>query len=148
MSRDLAGARLALGMDKPLDDVMLLDAVATACLLMASADGEIAPEETRRIAEVLITLAGSTENRDLVQGVLDGLAREVVSKGQAHYLALLKERVRDPVQRRKTLAYAAAVAWADDQLDDAEQELLGQLAQTFGVGGDELGKLVGLLRSL
>ncbi len=148
MTRDLEAARAALGADGLLDDVTLLDAVGTACLLMAAADGELAPAETRRIADMLITLAGSEESRPAVETALEGLAREVVGPAQAIALARIRGQLRDPGQRRKALACVATVAWADGSLDDAELDLLGRLADEFGVGAEELERLLAVLRDL
>lgn len=146
MARDLDQVKQALASAGPLDGVELLDAVATCCLLMAAADGEVAPAETRRIAAVLIELVGTAENGEVVRGVLDALAREVAKSGVEPQVASLATRLRDPMQRRKALTYAAAVAFADDQLDAAEEGLLRKLATAFEVDGDELDVLLEIFR--
>jgi tellurite resistance protein len=146
MARDLERVREALREAGPLEPPALIDAVATACLLMAAADGHIAPAETRRIAEVLIALSGTVEDREAVESALQERAVEVATGDQEHHVRELAERVREPQQRRKVLAYAAAVAWADHRLDIEEEVLLEQLAEAFEVEREELARLVGLLK--
>lgn len=144
--RGFQGAKQVLATAGALDGVELLDAVATSCLLMAAADGAIAPEETRRIADILITLVGTGENPEVVQSVLDSLARQVTTDHIDSSVAALATRLREPVQRRKALTYAVAVAFADDRLDAAEEGLLRRLATAFEIGSEEVDALLKLFR--
>src|SRR4029077_19740822 len=128
----------------PLSPVELLDAAATACLLMAAADGEVSAPELRRIAEVLIAITGSLDERARVQRTLDRVGADMTPERQAFYIQDLAARITDADQRRKTLAYATAVAWAEECLDFEEEARLFRLADAFSVPKREVQSLIRL----
>jgi tellurite resistance protein len=145
MTRDLALVQRALGDEGPLNDPKLLEAVATICLLMAAADGEVSPAERKRIPELLLQLTGGTDVAP-VQTVLGAAAKRIEGRERESILEHLAATVINPGMRRRMLAYAAAVAWADKRLHDPEALLLGEIAGYFDIGAIETEQLVQRLK--
>ncbi|MSP62267.1 MAG: hypothetical protein EXR72_18440 [Myxococcales bacterium] len=145
-ARSLDLIRDALVEIGPLGGVEMLDAVATTCLLLASADGAVSEAETVRIATTLMALTGTTEDLTLVQAALATLGRQFGARTTEEHIQDLAARLHDPAQRRRALSYAAGVAYADDHLGEEEEALLMRLAQAFGIRSQEAAGLIGQFR--
>jgi tellurite resistance protein len=120
-----------------------VDPLAETMFLMMSADGKISDQE-----------------RDVVRGAIRGLSDNLIRTGTINvmienYEARLKEQSRDqrlheiaeeiasePSEAEGAFALAAAVALADDDVADEENELINQLADWFGISDDRAASIL------
>jgi tellurite resistance protein len=134
-----------MGMLSPEETTALsrVDPLAETMYLMMSADGKIAEAE-----------------RDVVRGAIRGLSDNLIRSGTINvmienYEARLKEQSRDqrlheiaeeiagePSEAEGAFALAAAVALADDEIADAENEMINTLAEWFGIAPERASSIL------
>jgi tellurite resistance protein len=121
------------------------EALFEAMYLMIAADGEVAEEER----EVLRgAVRGLTDNsfRTVHMDKLIETCRERAKEGTKARLAtigpILKE---DPALVEAAFSLAAAVAFADEDIKDAENDLINDLADALDISGDRAEELLSQL---
>jgi uncharacterized tellurite resistance protein B-like protein len=122
-------------------------ALFEAMFLMIGADGDVADAER----EVLRgAVRGLTDNGvrtayiDKLFGECTALASEGIEARLAAIAPVLKE---DPALVEAAFSLAAAVAFADSDIRDEENELINQMADALGIDGERAEELLNLLES-
>jgi tellurite resistance protein len=134
-------------------------------------EGLLSPEETQALARVdplaetmflMMAADGKVEEaeRDAVRGAIRGLTDDIIRSGTIkvmleNYQQKLEEEGREarlqeiaeaiaeePSDAEGAFALAAAVALADDDVADEENELINQLAEWFGISDERAGEIL------
>jgi tellurite resistance protein len=104
----------------------VLDAVAEAMYLMISADGTIADSEREVLRGALRELTVGAMRSALIEKLLDG----VEAAKQAAISKILGQR---PEAAEAAFVLSAAVAFADNEIADEENEVLNDFAEKLGI---------------
>ena len=146
MAEAIDDAKRALRETGPLSGPEMIHAVAAACYLMAAADGKVTDEERHRLARTVAQLATAPGQAEGVNEFVEIIANQAKIEDSGTILRQLAAQVRDPQERRNTIAYAAAIAWVDGILDFEEEVLLLDLGEAFGVPPGEVREISERLR--
>lgn len=113
------------------------DAVAEAMFLMIAADGTIAESERLVMRGALRELTGGMMRSAAIEAMIDRFTEALQKQGQENRLneicTLLRER---PEAAEAAFVLTAAAAFADDEIADAENEILNSLAEKLYIDGD------------
>lgn len=109
-------------------------ALCEAMYLMMSADGTISNDEREVLKGALRTLTFDEIRGFHVEAMLDAASKRIAEHGRdARLRAVVEELREDPMRAETAFLLAAAIAFADDDIDDRENELLEQLATDLGI---------------
>jgi tellurite resistance protein len=123
------------------------EALFEVMYLMIAADGNVATEERevlRGAVRGLTDGAVRTVHIDKLLGECDARKDEGVDKRLEALAPILKE---DPALVEAAFSLAAAIAFADDEIQDEENELINQLAEVLELDGDRADELLNQLES-
>jgi tellurite resistance protein len=138
----LRGQRPSLVISKPLsaDDALLTQAVADygalceAMYLMMSADGHVTNDEREVLKGALRSLSFDEVRGIHIEAMLDAASRRIAEQGRDKRLqAVLEELREDPTRAEVAFVLAAAIAFADSQIADGENDLLNEMAEGLGI---------------
>ncbi len=122
-------------------------ALFEAMFLMIGADGEVADEER----EVLRGAVRGLTDNGVRTAYIDKLFAEckaVEDQGvEARLKAIAPVLQEDPALLEAAFSLAAAIAFADSDIKDEENDLINQMAEVLGIDGDRAEELLGLLES-
>jgi tellurite resistance protein len=129
----------ALGQsDVPADIILRFDALAEAMFLMAMADGTIDATEEDTLRGALRELSEGTVRSAHIASMLDKAKQRLATEGAEKRLAAVAEALRaDRGTAEAAFVLAAAIAFADDEIADAENDLLNELAEALDIDGDQ-----------
>jgi tellurite resistance protein len=111
------------------------------CLLVASADDDLAEEE---LAELRVKLRATVEvdtNDAILDALIDSERRAIAEQGTEAYLEKLITRIPED-QRRAALASAVDVAFADG-LDASEDKFVRRIAKALGIPEEVVNEMAG-----
>jgi tellurite resistance protein len=112
----------------------VLDAVAEAMYLMISADGTIADSEREVLRGALRELTVGAMRSALIEKLLDGFEAAKQAEGQeARLTAISKILAQRPEAAEAAFVLSAAVAFADNEIADEENEVLNDFAEKLGI---------------
>jgi len=120
-----------------------IGALVEAAYLIASADGRYSSEESERLVERVGALTEHKFGPDALASMAEAARSRVDDEGIAARAAAIAEALPDPDLRRATLLVASTVAWLDGGVGQKEGLALQNLARAFGIGIDELHKIMG-----
>lgn len=113
------------------------DAVAEAMFLMISSDGNVAESERLVMRGALRELTGGIMRSAAIEAMIDRFKVALDQQGQEARLneicSLLRER---PEAAEAAFVLTAAVAFADDEIADAENDILNALAEKLLIDAD------------
>lgn len=119
-----------------------------AMYLMMSADGQVTNDEREVLKGALRNLTYDEIRSHHIEAMLDSAARHIAEQGREKRLAEVVEELRgDPARAEVALVLAAAVAFADDEIADEENELLNRFAEGLGIDPDRANELLDLAES-
>ena len=138
------GQRPSIVLDKPgavsAEAAELVQCVADygglceAMYLMMSVDGQVANEEREVLKGALRNLSFDEIRGIHIEAMLDSAARRVAEQGRQKRLDSVVEELReDPTRAEVAFVLAAAIAFADNVIHDAENDLLNELAEGLGI---------------
>ncbi len=133
------------GMLSPEESAALnrVDPLAETMFLMMSADGKV--EDTERDA-VRGAIRGLTDNllrSGTINVMLENYEKRLSEQGRdARLQEIADEIAEEPTEAEGAFALAAAVALADDEIADAENEFINQLAEWFGISEDRANEIL------
>jgi uncharacterized tellurite resistance protein B-like protein len=113
------------------------DAVAEAMFLMISADGTVAESERLVLRGALRELTGGMMRSAAIEAMIDRFAAALAAEGQEKRLDAICALLRDRTEAAEAaFVLTAAVAFADDEIADAENDILNALAEKLNIDGD------------
>jgi tellurite resistance protein len=119
------------------------DAVAETMYLMVATDGKVEEAERVVIKGAIRELTANQMRTPAIDALVAEMDARVTSEGQAKRLAsvceLLSER---PEAAEAAFVLAAAVAFADNEIADEENELLNDLAEKLDISGERAEQLL------
>jgi tellurite resistance protein len=147
----LTGARAAEAMAHPIqgDDeaAKLFDACFEGMYLMLSADGSIGPEERDLLRGAIRELTANAVRSAQIDKMCEQAAERYATEGQAKRLddisVILKS---DRVAAEAAFVLAAAMAFADNEVADEENDLLNEFADKLDIDTDRANELLDQLQ--
>lgn len=124
-------AREGLLNQQEKDTLARVDAVAETMFLMMAADDKIADTELTAVRGAVRGLTGEVLSDGIVDVMLEQYALRLREQGRQSRLREIAGAITDPNEAESAFALAAAVALADDDVDDAENQLIQELASWF-----------------
>lgn len=110
-----------------------IDAVAETMFLMMAADGQVSESERDAVRGAIRGLTGDVLNTGVINVMLEAYAVRLTEQGREQRLRHIAESVSNEASEAESaFALAAAVALADDRVDDEEDHLIDELARYFG----------------
>lgn len=97
---------------------------------MVLADGIVHPKEMETLYRIGLENYGLTED-EITEGVKSAVVSSVIPELPEEKIAVLYEM--------------AVIAWADDELEEAERNMLRRYAMMYGVNGESVDELVDFL---
>jgi tellurite resistance protein len=115
-----------------------VDAVAETMFLMMAADGEVADAERDAVRGAIRGLTGEVLHAGIIKVMLETYAARLRDQGRDERLRQIAQGVAGEANEAESaFALAAAVALADDQVADEENNLINELARWFGFSETE-----------
>jgi tellurite resistance protein len=109
-------------------------ALTEAMYLMMSADGEVTNDEREVLRGALRALSSDTIRSAHIESLLDSAAKKVVEHGREGRMEDVIAQLRDdPARAEVAFVLAAAIAFADNAIADAENDTLNELAEGLGI---------------
>lgn len=113
------------------------DAVAEAMFLMIASDGTISESERIVLRGALRELTGGMMRSAAIEAMMDRFAQALEEQGQEKRLDELCNLLRDRMDAAEAaFVLSAAVAFADDEIADAENDILNALAEKLNIDSD------------
>ncbi len=127
------------GMLSPEESAALtrVDPLAETMFLMMSADGKIADEERDAVRGAIRGLTDNLLRSGTINVMLENYEQRLAEQGRDARLHEIAEEIsEEPSEAEGAFALAAAVALADDEIAEEENEFINQLADWFGIAED------------
>lgn len=111
-----------------------IDPIAETMYLMMTADGVVATAEQDALRGAIRGLTNNAIRSGTINVMLETFQAKLSESSRNERLQEIAESVaEDPHEAESAFALAAAVALADDEVDDNENEFINQLAEWFGI---------------
>jgi tellurite resistance protein len=111
-----------------------VDPLAETMFLMMSADGKIADEEKDAVRGAIRGLTDNLLRSGTINVMLENYAGRLLEQGKDQRLHEIAEEISgEPGEAEGAFALAAAVAMADQEVAEEENEFINQLAEWFGI---------------
>jgi tellurite resistance protein len=133
------------GMLSPEESAALtrVDPLAETMFLMMSADGKIADEERDAVRGAIRGLTDNLLRSGTINVMLENYQQRLAEQGRDARLHEIAEEIsEEPSEAEGAFALAAAVALADNEIADEENEFINQLADWFGIADDRATELL------
>jgi uncharacterized tellurite resistance protein B-like protein len=121
------------------------EALFEAMFLMIAADGEVAEEEREVLRGAVRGLTDNAVRTVHIEKLVE-TCKERAKEGTAARLAAIAPTLtEDPALVDAAFSLAAAIAFADQEIKDAENDLINDLAEALGIDGDRADQLLSQL---
>jgi len=111
-----------------------VDPLAETMFLMMAVDGKVAEVERDAVRGAIRGLTDNVLRTGTINVMLETYAERLATQGRDQRLHEIAEDLADePSEAEGAFALAAAVAYADDEVDAAENEFINQLADWLGI---------------
>ena len=127
------------GMLSPEESAALtrVDPLAETMFLMMSADGRIADEERDAVRGAIRGLTDNLLRSGTINVMLENYEQRLAEQGRdARLHEIAEEIAEERSEAEGAFALAAAVAMADNEIAEEENEFINQLADWFGIADD------------
>lgn len=123
------------------------EALFEAMFLMIAADGEVAEAEREVLRGAVRGLTDNAVRSVHIEALVD-VCKERLKEGTKARLAAIAPTLKeDPALIEAAFSLAAAVAFADQDIKDTENELINDLADILDISGDRADELLGQLEA-
>lgn len=127
-------ARAGLLSDEEATALKRIDPMVETLFLVIAADGTITPAERDAVRGAVRGLTGNLLHDGTIQVMLEQYEQTLAAEGRdARLRAIGQALVGQASDAEGAFALAAAVALADDQVADEEEQLINQLAGWFNI---------------
>ncbi|HEY6724930.1 MAG TPA: TerB family tellurite resistance protein [Polyangiaceae bacterium] len=111
-----------------------VDPLAETMFLMMAVDGKVAEIERDAVRGAIRGLTDNVLRTGTINVMLETYAERLAAQGRDQRLHEIAEDIADaPSEAEGAFALAAAVAYADDEIDASENEFINQLADWLGI---------------
>jgi len=111
-----------------------VEPLAETMFLMMAVDGKVADIERDAVRGAIRGLTGNVLRTGTINVMLETYAERLAEQGRDQRLHEIAEEIaEEPSEAEGAFALAAAVAYADDEVDASENEFINQLAEWFGI---------------
>ncbi len=111
-----------------------IDPIAETMYLMMTADGVVATAEQDALRGAIRGLTNNAIRSGTINVMLETFGVRLKESSRDERLQEIAESVaEDPLEAESAFTLAAAVALADDEVDEGENEFINQLAEWFGI---------------
>jgi tellurite resistance protein len=111
-----------------------VDPMVETLFLMMAADGKVTDSERSAVRGAVRGLTGDLLHEGTIKVMLETYERTLVEQGREERLRSIGVSLaKHPSDAEGAFALAAAVALADDEVDDEERKLVAQIASWFGI---------------
>jgi len=108
-----------------------------------AADGTLAEIERDAVRGAIRGLTDNLLRSGTITVMLEGYAQRLADSGRdARLHEIAEELAEDPQEAEGAFALAAAVALADDDVSEAENAFINQLAEWFGISAERAGEIL------
>lgn len=129
--------------DVPADVLLRFDAICEAMYLMAKADGKLDPTEADTLRGAIRELSDGTVRSVHIQKMMEGAEARLAKEGlEARIKGVAAQLHGDPGTAEAAFALAAAVAFADNEIADEENDMLNSFAEALGIDEDQANALL------
>lgn len=120
-----------------------VDPLAEAMYLMMSADGKLAEAERDAVRGAIRGLTSDLLRSGTINVMLESYAQRLAEQGRdARLQEIAGELAEERSEAEAAFALAAAVALADDEVTDEENDFINQLAEWFGIAPERAGQIL------
>jgi len=120
-----------------------VDPLAETMFLMMSADGKIAETERDAVRGAIRGLTDNILRTGTINVMMENYEVRLKEQGKdARLQEIASEIAEDPYEAEGAFALAAAVALADDEVTEEENDLINQLADWFGISPERTGEIL------
>jgi len=123
------------------------EALFEAMFLMIAADGDFADEEREVLRGAVRGLTDNAVRTAHIDKLFEECKGRIAEGVPARLAAIGPVLQEDPALVEAAFSLAAAVAFADSDIKDEENELINEMAEAFGIDGDRADTLLTLLES-
>lgn len=128
--------------------VQSIDPVVEMMFLMMASDGDLGDEERVVIRGAVRELTQGFVRSSTLEVLLENFEKGLNEQGQDARLADIASRLRDDVPGAESaFVLAAAVAFADEDIKDSENELLNKFAEEADISEERANQLLDELES-
>jgi len=117
----------------PPDVLLRFDALCEVMFLMASADGKVSPEEEDTLRGAIRELSENNVRSQHIRSMMEGAQARLAKEGKEAHIKAVATQLTDDASADAAFVLAAAVAFADDKIEDEENEVLNELAEALGI---------------
>ena len=129
--------------DVPPEVLMRFDALCEAMYLMATADGKLDEAEEEVLRGAIRELSEGSVRSVHIRSMMEGAQRRFSKEGMDARIKAVAEKLHgDPPTAEAAFVLAAAVAFADNEIADEENDMLNKLADELGIEADVAEKLL------
>jgi tellurite resistance protein len=129
--------------DVPADVLLRFDAICEAMYLMAKADGKLDPAESDTLRGAIRELSDGNVRSVHIQKMMEGAEQRLAKEGlEARIKAVAQKLEGDEGTAEAAFALAAAVAFADNEIADEENDMLNSFADALGIDADKANALL------
>jgi tellurite resistance protein len=111
-----------------------VDPLAEAMFLMMSADGKVSDQERDAVRGAIRGLTDDVLRSGTINVMLENYAKRLAEQGRdARLREIASDIAEETSEAEGAFALSAAIALADDEVADEENDLINQLAEWFGI---------------
>jgi tellurite resistance protein len=121
------------------------EALFEAMYLMMVADGQVAESEREVLRGAVRSLTLNTVRSVHIDKLLEHCDERAAEGPSARIRALAPTLSEDPALAEAAFSLASAVAFADNSIDDSENELINELAEALGIETERAEELLNRL---
>ncbi|MFI5299791.1 MAG: TerB family tellurite resistance protein [Polyangiales bacterium] len=141
-------SKIVAGGDVPAEVLARFDALCEAMFLMAAADGKLEESEIDTLRGAIRELSEGGVRSVQIAAMVKGAQERFGKEGLKARLAAVANHLKtDRDSAEATFICAAAIAFADDDIDDTENEVLNDLADALEIDGDRAETLLDELQA-
>jgi len=120
-----------------------VDPLAETMFLMMSVDGKVAEIERDAVRGAIRGLTNNVLRTGTINVMLETYAERLAAQGRDQRLHEIAEDIsQEPSEAEGAFALAAAVAYADDEIDASENEFINQLAEWLGISSQRADQIL------
>lgn len=126
------------------DEVIVqFEALVEGMFLMMAADGQLAAEEREVLKGAVRELTESKLRSAQLDKLVEDCAKRLADDGQAKRLTAIAEVLKpEPLVAEAAFVLSAAMAFADSEIADAENDLLNEFADQLGIDAERANVLL------
>ncbi|MFW5739253.1 MAG: TerB family tellurite resistance protein [Myxococcota bacterium] len=114
-----------------------------AMYIMMAADGRVTQDERDVLKGALRSLSGDTVRGVHIEAMLDAAAKKLAAEGRPGRMAAIVDELRaDTTLAEVAFVLMAAIAFADNVIEDEENEVLNELADGLGLSAERANELL------